>query len=151
MSVIGKFQYDDGSHMPLSNFYPSPFYDEAGVLWPTVEHYFQAAKAATAAQREGVRLCATPGDAKREGRRVTLIANWDERRYGVMRDGLRYKFSTIQHPELVEWLLATGDALLVEGNSWGDTFWGRTYNGGHNWLGLMLMARRAELRSGEPV
>src|SRR5687768_11883406 len=60
MSVIGKFQYDDGSHMPLSNFYPSPFYDEAGVLWPTVEHYFQAAKTSDPGQRELIRACATP-------------------------------------------------------------------------------------------
>ena len=37
---IGEF---DGKFRFLSNFYPSPiFYD--GILYPTVEHAFQAAK-----------------------------------------------------------------------------------------------------------
>ncbi len=57
-------------------------------------------------------------------------------------------------------LLATGDAQLVEGNTWNDTFWGAvplehsaryetklpvwagmTFQG-HNWLGRSLMAAR---------
>ena len=44
-------------------------------------------------------------------------------------------------------LLDTGDAELVEGNSWNDTFWGvsaRTGKG-KNWLGRLLMQVRGEM------
>lgn len=147
MTVIDRFQYEDGSHMPLSNFYPSPI-DFNGAIFPTVEHYFQAMKTDDLSQREAVRACATPGDAKRAGRQVTLKPGWDERRIAVMRYGLELKFGP-QHQVLADWLLSTGDTLLVEGNTWGDTFWGRVRGVGSNWLGHLLMARRAELRSGE--
>lgn len=44
-------------------------------------------------------------------------------------------------------LAETGDVDLVEGNTWGDTFWG-VYNGrGENWLGVLLMLTREELRA----
>lgn len=61
---------------------------------------------------------------------------------------LRYKFS--QHMDLREALLATGDAVLVEGNWWGDTFFGVCRGEGENWLGRMLMQVREELKGGRP-
>ena len=136
--------------MPLSNFYAAPI-NFNDVVYPTNEHYFQAMKTDDLTQREAVRLCATPGDAKRAGRKVALKPGWDDRRHGIMRHGLELKFSHDQHPVLADWLLSTGDALLVEGNTWGDTHWGRCRGIGANWLGHLLMARRAELRSGEAV
>jgi predicted NAD-dependent protein-ADP-ribosyltransferase YbiA (DUF1768 family) len=51
-------------------------------------------------------------------------------------------------------LLSTGDALLVEGNTWHDQHWGNCRCSrvscrppGGNWLGQMLMERRTALRA----
>jgi predicted NAD-dependent protein-ADP-ribosyltransferase YbiA (DUF1768 family) len=58
--------------------------------------------------------------------------------------GLVYlKFAN--HPELLKQLLATGDEELVEGNGWGDRFWGKVDDIGENNLGKILMGVRREL------
>jgi predicted NAD-dependent protein-ADP-ribosyltransferase YbiA (DUF1768 family) len=62
----------------------------------------------------------------------------------VMRDLIAQKFAV--GSELADRLLATGDQELVEGNTWGDTFWGVCDGVGENWLGRLLMERRAALR-----
>jgi hypothetical protein len=49
--------------------------------------------------------------------------------------------------ELGAKLVATGDEELVEGNYWGDTFWGVCRGVGQNHLGKILMKVREELRS----
>ena len=43
-------------------------------------------------------------------------------------------------------LIATGDAELMEGNDWGDRFWGVCRGKGENRLGKILMKVRAEIR-----
>lgn len=43
-------------------------------------------------------------------------------------------------------LLKTGDEELVEGNTWGDTFWGVCKGKGRNELGKILMKVREEFR-----
>ena len=53
--------------------------------------------------------------------------------------------------ELALALKYTGDAELIEGNNWGDTFWGVCNGVGENHLGKLLMARRAQLRGNETV
>ena len=60
-----------------------------------------------------------------------------------MRDLLVQKFGSGQ---LREKLLATGDAELVEENTWGDTFWGVCNGRRENMLGTLLMDIRALLR-----
>ena len=47
--------------------------------------------------------------------------------------------------ELREQLLATGEAQLIEGNTWNDTFWGVCKGKGQNWLGRILVEVREEL------
>jgi predicted NAD-dependent protein-ADP-ribosyltransferase YbiA (DUF1768 family) len=42
-------------------------------------------------------------------------------------------------------LLATGDAKIVEGNTWGDVFWGVCNGVGENHLGEILMKVLEEL------
>jgi len=66
-----------------------------------------------------------------------------------MEEIVRAKFT--QNECLREMLLATGDAVLEEGNTWNDTFWGvHLKNGqGQNHLGRILMKVREELRAGE--
>ena len=85
-----------------------------------------------------------PSEAKRLGRRVRLRSDWEQVKYDVMLDVVRAKFN--QHPDLAQKLLATGDEELVEGNDWGDTYWGVCNGRGKNMLGKILMRVRAELR-----
>jgi hypothetical protein len=58
---------------------------------------------------------------------------------------LMQKFT--RHPQLARELVGTGDAELVEGNTWGDEFWGVCNGRGSNQLGRLLMEVRALLRS----
>lgn len=132
----------------LSNFYPSPI-KLAGKWYATGEHAFAAYKAATPEDHERICWAKTPGGAKGLGRRVQLRPNWEEIKYDVMRQVLRVKFE--EGSALADRLLATGNALLIEGTNWHDMVWGvdRATMHGRNWLGHLLMARRAELASGE--
>ena len=60
-----------------------------------------------------------------------------------MKDLLEQKFAK---PELKKLLLATDDMLLVEGNTWGDTYWGVCNGIGFNMLGKLLVELRSQLR-----
>ena len=51
--------------------------------------------------------------------------------------------------KLADKLLATEDAILIEGNTWDDVFWGVCDGKGENWLGKILMDVRTELRRRE--
>ena len=127
----------------LSNYSCSPFYIDT-VLFPTMEHYFQASKASNQEDYLRIAYAPTPGDAKRLGRRIQLRPNWEEVKDNVMLIGLRKKFAD---PELHDLLLATGDEELVEGNYWGDTYWGVCNGIGQNKLGKLLMQVREEIRN----
>ena len=77
---------------------------------------------------------------------MPLRPDWEKVKNGIMEEIVCAKFT--QHTDLAEKLLATGDRVLVEGNHWGDTFWGvDTRTGqGENHLGKILMKVREELR-----
>jgi len=124
----------------LSNFYPCVVEME-GIEYPSVEHAYQAAKTLNVAEREEIVLL-TAGQAKRRGYRVTLRADWESIKLGIMEDLVRQKFNK---EILREKLLATGDAELIEGNDWGDKFWGVCNGEGENWLGRILMKIRSEI------
>ena len=115
---------------------------------PTVEHYFQAAKADSMYDYIAIATAATPGQAKRAGRKAVLRHDWEDVKMNVMREALRKKFSD---PELKAKLLATGDQHLEEGNTWHDNFWGVCHCDrcqdvmAHNHLGKLLMELRTEL------
>lgn len=139
--TIDKF---DGEYAFLSNFYDSPikpFND--WILYPTVEHAFQAAKTNDIGMRKKIASQPTPGKAKSLGRHVDLIPNWREDRIHVMYECLRAKFEI---PDLRTKLLSTGNAHLIEGNWWGDTYWGVCNGVGSNNLGKLLMKIREELK-----
>lgn len=135
----------------LSNFYPSVI-NINGLAYPTVEHAFQAAKTDDPAMRERIRLCRTPGEAKKLGRSgdVVLRAGWDNMRIDIMRYLLDAKF---QKPTLRQKLIDTYPAELIEGNTWGDTYWGMIWKGnilvGENHLGKLLEALRFEIMQTE--
>lgn len=138
--MIDRF---DGEFRWLSNFSPHDVEWE-GEVYPTVEHAFQAAKTHNPTSRELIRCAPTPSKAKYLGRRVTLREDWDEVRLEIMMRLVVEKFD--RHPDLAHKLRATGHQALVEGNTWGDTFWGVYEGNGKNWLGLILMWVRAQLR-----
>lgn len=153
MSAITRF---DGEYRFLSNFYPSPIVlpveeaplGEDAFVWPTVEHAYQAFKAAVVNDMAiffAIGIADTPGQAKRLARRLDLPQAWHDRKVDVMELLLRAKFE--QNADLADKLLATGDAELIEGNTWGDRFWGRCRGEGENHLGRLLMEQRNRLKA----
>lgn len=69
-------------------------------------------------------------------------ADWYQVRDGIMLEVLRAKFN--QHPDLLQLLLATGDAYLVEHTD-RDAYWADGGDGkGKNRLGQLLMRVRGE-------
>lgn len=133
-----------GNYRFLSNFY-SASVELDGVDYRTVEHAFQAAKTLNASERGRIQRTRSPGAAKHIGRRVTLRPEWEEVKIEVMRRLVYQKF--YNYPVLARGLVATGDSLLVEGNTWNDRFWGECPVGiGHNHLGKILMEVRTELK-----
>ena len=126
----------------MSNFYPARV-EVGGVCYSNAEAAFQAQKCVDAAERgEFAELVAVK--ATRRGRLVKLRPDWDSVRLGIMEEVVRAKF--IQNPELAARLLGTGQMPLVEGNNWGDAFWGVDVNSGNgeNHLGRILMKIREE-------
>lgn len=131
----------------LSNFWPAEVrYD--GVVYATVEHAYQAAKLDDCRDRAKIQKAPTPGAAKRLARRLKMRPDWDGMKLAVMETLLRQKFRP--GGELAWRLLATGEIPIVEGNIWGDRFWGQCPIGvGENHLGRLLMEIREGLRGGE--
>jgi ribA/ribD-fused uncharacterized protein len=139
--VITRFS---GDYAFLSNFWHE-WVEYDGIAFPTAEHAFQAAKSLDPNVRHRVATASSPGEAKREGRRLTLRADWEAVKIPVMASILTVKFK--KDSDLAALLLETGRHMLVEGNTWGDRFWGQVDGAGQNWLGRLLMLQRATLRA----
>ncbi len=137
----------DGEYDFLSNFYPSPF-EYNGIIFPTVENWFQAWKTEDPIEFEKIATAKTPGLSKRLGRHCDLRSDWEKIKIDVMREGLRYKF---KNPELRNRLIMTGNEELIEGNWWHDNTWGNCMCQmcqnipGRNMLGILLMEIRQEI------
>lgn len=133
-----------GHYRFLSNYFSaSVTYD--GLLFPTVEHAYQATKTLDPEERERIRSYEKPGQAKRRGKKVVLRPDWEAVKFPLMEDLVSQKFTKNGH--LGNALLATGDRPLIEGNTWGDRIWGVDEQGvGENHLGRILMKVRDELR-----
>ena len=139
--VIREFQ---GENRWLSNFWPSEVL-YGGVKYPTVEHFYQAMKTKDVDVRIKIASLASPAEAKRFGKRLELRSDWLDIRDAVMRRGLELKFPS--NRKWLGWrLVETNDTELIEGNSWGDTYWGVCNGVGENVLGNMLMRRRWEIK-----
>lgn len=136
--IIDRF---DGKCEFLSNFFRCEVW-YGGNTYPSVEHAFQAAKTDDPIEKYNIRQAATPGQAKRLGRRATLRTDWEGAKLSVMETCLESKF---QDKTLAKWLVETGDAELIEGNNWNDTFWGVCKGVGENHLGKLLMLIRKRL------
>ena len=134
--MIGKFQ---GEYRWLSNFAKSTVRFE-GVNYPTIENAYQAAKTLNKEERIPFQTC-TPREAKQLGYKLTLRDDWDYVKLHIMYSLNQQKYRI---PEYRDRLLATGIQNLVEGNTWGDQFWGVCDGVGENHLGRILMRIRED-------
>lgn len=146
----------------FSQWYPSPFITD-GLTFPTAEHYMMWYKAFAFDDQESVRQIlesSDPSTAKKLGRSVTNFkeSTWNAIKYLVVVKGTRDKFN--HHPAMKEFLMATGDAVLVEASPY-DKVWGigmreedegvdnpRNWKGA-NLLGYALMKVRDEFNNPE--
>ncbi len=143
----------------LSQWWPATFTLE-GERYPTAEHFMMAEKAMLfedAEVRARILQAASPSAAKRLGRQVRGFQQdrWEEARSEIVVRGNLAKFS--QNPLLRDFLLDTGDRVLVEASPV-DRIWGiglaaddpRAENPeqwrGLNLLGFALMEVRWLLR-----
>ncbi len=149
-SVIERFS---GDYKFLSNFQASTFFYE-GKKYASVEHAYQSLKSHDPDEQEAIRNAVSAGQAKKMGRAAMMRDDWEQTKVPLMKELLRLKF---QNPFLRHKLVETGDAVLVEGNTWDDNFWGvavgrkwpqegtKGRHGG-NMLGKLLMEVRAEIK-----
>jgi len=128
-----------GEYRFLSNFWPCEI-EYQGQKYRSVEHAYQAAKTLIWEERQFfLESKVKASDAKQLGKLVTLREDWDQVKRGIMFELVLQKF---QNPSLKEKLLAI-DGQIIEGNNWGDTYWGECPLGnGENNLGKILMAIR---------
>lgn len=139
--TFNKIEKFDGEYRWLSNFHGGKITID-GVGFRTAEHAYQALKANNQEDFEKVRSAKTPAEAKRLGRTIGIVDNWDQIKIEVMTVVINAKFT---NDVLAQKLMDTAPAYLEEGNTWGDVFWGICGGVGENWLGKILMAKRDEL------
>jgi len=139
--MIEEFQ---NKYRFLSNFYYSPVEYE-GIIYPSNEHAFQAAKTLDIETRKIMSKINTPDEVKHYGRRVDLRKDWEDVKLQVMYDIVKIKF--FSNEILKRKLIDTYDEELVEGNYWNDFYWGICKGKGENHLGKILMKVREELVS----
>ncbi len=133
-----------------------------GQHYPTAEHWMMSGKARLFGDESALRgiLASThPNEAKQIGRQVRGFddAIWADKRYPLVVQGNIAKFQ--QNPELLEWLLATGERVLVEASPY-DKIWGigmarddRNVEDPKRWkganlLGFAIMEAREQLAGG---
>lgn len=135
-SFNGKWRF-------LSNFFLHPVQFE-GLLYPSTEHAYQAAKSLDSQIRQEICALKTCGEAKRRGKEIEARPDWEEVKLDIMRQVVRSKF---EDAELRAKLDATAPRTLIEGNRWHDNIWGvckcKDCPGkGKNLLGVVLMEIR---------
>jgi ribA/ribD-fused uncharacterized protein len=131
----------------LSQWWPVSFTVD-GRAYPSAEHYMMAGKArlfGDEAAAERIRGAADPAEAKALGREVANFdeGEWARCRFEIVVAGNLAKFG--QHDDLRQYLLGTGDQVLVEAAP-NDRVWGIGLASGDEraaspgtWLGLNLL------------
>jgi ribA/ribD-fused uncharacterized protein len=145
----------------LSQWYGAGFSLD-GVRYATAEHFMMAGKARLFGDDEMLAEivdAAGPSEAKKLGRQVRNFDDkvWKQSRFDIVVAGSKAKFE--QNDSLREYLLSTGDRVLVEAAP-RDRIWGigmgkanpaaqnpKSWRG-QNLLGFALMRARAAIRGG---
>lgn len=135
-----------GQHFFLSNFYPIRVQYE-DQWYPSSEHAYVAAKTLDYDLRAKIAQIPSAGQVKKYGRRLKLREDWEQVKVIEMRKILESKFSSFRSDVPIRsWLDDTAPRQLIEGNTWGDTFWGQCPIGvGKNMLGELLMSIRDDI------
>lgn len=145
-SFTGRYRF-------LSNFYPVEI-EHQGIKYPSVEHYYVAMKIKGDQQidgkyltmndcREAISKIPDAGKVKKLGKILKIRKDWDQVKMDIMLWAIREKF---KNEDLKQMLLDTSEKELIEGNWWGDQYWGVCNGKGDNNLGKILMRVRNELR-----
>ena len=141
-----------GEYAFLSNYDQHEPFTWRGETFTSGEQAFAYAKtwycnaADVSEWQKGIKLAGSPGEAKRIGRIVPLdLEVWDGgHKVWIMREIVHAKFKGVTG--YGGKLVNTGATMLIEGNDWGDTFWGRVKVDGKwkglNTLGVILMEER---------
>lgn len=123
-----------------------------GREYPTSEHAYQAGKAAKESVREWILSAPSPALVAMAAHGLytwDINPEWSKIKFDRMRGVLRAKFT--QHEDLLNLLLSTGTARLVEAAKTDNPvnrLWGEVNGKGKNMLGILLMELREELREG---
>lgn len=139
------------------------YFEVDGVQYHTTEQYMMAGKARLFGDKEvfqEIMEVGNPHKYKKLGRKIRGFEQtlWDTHKYEIVVEGNKAKFS--QNPDLKEFLLSTGDAIIVEASPY-DKIWGigmdkeQAVKGtveqwqGENLLGCALMEVRDWLKAME--
>lgn len=114
---VGKFCF--------SQWFESPFTVD-NTTYHTAEHWMMAQKALLFNDKNSfdkIIRSQQPAEVKKIGRQVPGYDDkiWNERKFEIVKTGNIHKFN--QHPQLVDYLLATENKVLVEASPV-DTIWG---------------------------
>jgi ribA/ribD-fused uncharacterized protein len=140
-----KIERFNGDFEFLSNMYPCDIEYE-GVSFNSVEQAYQYHKTTSPKEKMNILRCNQPKKTKVLAKKFKYVReDWLKFRLGLMYRLLKLKFEI---PELREALLLTNGYELVEGNWWGDHYWGVCDGVGENNLGKLLMKVRDEVNSG---
>ena len=133
----------------------------AGITYASTEHWMMAEKARLFGDDKALAVilaAKSPAEAKKLGRTIQSFDPevWEAHKVAVVRAGNRHKF--LQNPPLLQFLLSTGDRVLVEASPV-DDIWGIGLAAdsadaadparwqGPNLLGFVLMEVRDQLRT----
>lgn len=141
----------------LSNWYPSQF-DDGFITYQNMEQYMMYQKALTFGDMDmatKIMKNSNPEVCKKLGRQVRNFDPmiWSNKCMYIVTKGCLLKFN--QNPNLKQFLIATGDCILVEASQY-DRIWGIGYSAsnavkvdkikwGQNLLGKCLMKVRETL------
>lgn len=154
-------EYVKKEHVLFNNYEPTPFKDDKGVEWGSVEYYYQAHKFINFPDNkkafEEIHHCPDSDSAKKRARfyEKEYEGKWDKegwekgkKKEYYMKRGLMFKFS--QHKNILKLLLETGDKNIVE-RSPRDPYWGGMLPNSLNRLGEMIMELRENYRKNKSV
>lgn len=145
-----KIESFSGENRFLSNFWPVQVELE-GETYPSTEQAYKAAKTLDKEVRNKIReFIPNKRELEEQIKEVLddaiIRPDWtDDMRLQVMESLLNQKFDG-RDLDLQKRLLDTGDVELIEGNTWGDTFFGVCNGVGENHLGKILMKVRDSLK-----
>lgn len=150
--ILNGIKGFEGKYECFSNFY---IHDTLFVKLPygkkdakvyrsdNVETLFQASKCTNHKDIQSIVYTATPGQAKRIGRRVKLREDWEEIKEDVMYELVKQKLNVV--PEFKKLLSEIPyNTIIAEFNNWNDKEWGVCSKTlvGNNKLGEILMKLR---------